>query len=432
MHDTAAVPERAILVGICRKRSLRYLEEESLGELEELTRSAGGQVVEVFLQEKAHPDPTSLVGAGKLEEIRDYVIGCQADLVIFDEDLTTAQLRKLERVLKTKVIDRSELILDIFAQRAHSREGKLQVELAQLEYLLPRLTGRGTDLSRLGGGIGTRGPGETKLEVDRRTIRVRITRIKRELRSLEQRRSLHRSKRQRVPIPTVSLVGYTNAGKSTLFNRLAGQDSWVSSTMFATLDPLIRRITLESGQEILVSDTVGFIRKLPHTLVAAFHATLEETLQADLILHVIDVSHHNHDGLRQAVHQVLEEIGLARTPILEVYNKIDLVEGTIPQESSGQKVSISARTGEGVSQLLESIASLINLDYADVHLMIPFERGEVVSELRERARIDRQEYHQDGVHLHASLPVADLGRYRQFIHHSAYVSSRNRWKAKRR
>ncbi len=432
MHDTAAVPERAILVGICRKRSLRYLEEESLGELEELTRSAGAQVVKVFLQEKAHPDPTRLVGAGKLEEIRDYVIGCQADLVIFDEDLTTAQLRKLERVLETKVIDRSELILDIFAQRAHSREGKLQVELAQLEYLLPRLTGRGTDLSRLGGGIGTRGPGETKLEVDRRTIRVRITRNKRELRSLEERRSLHRRKRQRVPIPTVSLVGYTNAGKSTLFNRLAGQDTWVSSTMFATLDPLIRRITLESGQEILVSDTVGFIRKLPHTLVAAFHATLEETLQADLILHVIDVSHHNYGGLRQAVHQVLEEIGLAQTPILEVYNKIDLVEGMIPEESSGRSVSISARTGEGLSELLESIASLINLDYADVHLMIPFERGEVVSELRERARIDWQEYHQDGVHLHASLPIADLGRYRQFIHHPAYVSSRDRWKAKRR
>lgn len=430
MESTAAAPERAILVGIYPDKSRRSREKESLQELEELTTSAGGHIVAVFLQEKSRPNPAYLVGTGKLEEIRDCALNLQADLVIFDEDLTPAQLSNLEKFLDIKIIDRSELILDIFAQRARSREGKLQVELAQLEYLLPRLTGRGVALSRLGGGIGTRGPGETKLEVDRRTIRVRLSRIKRELRKLVQRRSLQRSKRQGVPIPTVSLVGYTNAGKTTLFNRLSGGDSLVSSRMFATLDPLVRRVTLESGQEILVSDTVGFVRKLPHTLVAAFRATLEETLEADVILHVIDAFSPNHQGLRQAVYQVLEEIGLGETPVLEAYNKIDLMS-SMP-ELDQDKVRVSAMTGQGVPTLLQQLALLINRNFKEVFLTIPFERGEVVSELRDRGCVASQEYHEDGVHLHASLPLADLGRYRQFIDHSPYVSSSYHWKTKRR
>ena len=360
-------------------------------------------------------DSSYLVGKGKLEEILNSVTGYQADLVIFDEDLTPGQLRHLEGFLGVKVIDRSELILDIFTQRARSREGKLQVELAQMEYLLPRLTGRGVSLSRLGGGIGTRGPGETKLEVDRRTIRTRLSRIRKELTRLEARRGLHRRKRQGVPIPTVSLVGYTNAGKSTLFSRLTHQETFISSRMFATLDPLVRRVELSSGQEILLSDTVGFIRKLPHTLVEAFHATLEETLEADLVLHVMDVSHPNFASLRESVYGVLDEIGLQGTPILEAYNKIDLLHQIPEVKTSWEHVFISAQTGRGLDTLLEQVELLVNRNYRDVHLTIPFERGDVVSQLRERARIRSQEYTEAGIHLQASLPLSDLGRYRQFV-----------------
>jgi GTP-binding protein HflX len=415
MKTTSQSRERGILVGVCRDARQRSFEKESLKELEELASSAGAQVLDVFLQERPKLDSSYLVGKGKLEEIRSAVVRWQADLVVFDEDLTTAQLRNLGDFLETKVIDRSELILDIFTQRARSREGKLQVELAQLEYLLPRLTGRGLSLSRLGGGIGTRGPGETKLETDRRTIRVRLSRIKKELLRLERRRELQRRKRQGVPIPTVSLVGYTNAGKSTLFNLLTQEETYVSRRMFATLDPLVRKTTFDSGQEVLLSDTVGFIRKLPHTLVAAFHATLEETLEADLILHVIDVSHPNHLALRLAVYEVLDEIGLGDTPILECYNKIDRLRQIPRVSSSHDGVFTSAQTGEGVSGLLDWIECSINQDYREVHLTIPFDRGDVVSQLRERASIRVQEYREDGIHLEASLPVADLGRYQQFV-----------------
>lgn len=415
MEATSQSQERGILVGVYRDARRRSFEQESLKELGELVSSAGARVMESFLQERAELNPSYLVGRGKLEEIQNAVMRWRADLVVFDEDLTTAQLRNLEEFLGTKVIDRSELILDIFTQRARSREGKLQVELAQLEYLLPRLTGRGLMLSRLGGGIGTRGPGETKLEVDRRTIRVRLSRIKKELQRLEQRRDLQRRKRQGVPIPTVSLVGYTNAGKSTLFNLLTQEEAYVSSRMFATLDPLVRKTSFDSGQEILLSDTVGFIRKLPHTLVAAFHATLEETLQADLILHVIDISHPNHLALRQAVYEVLDEIGLEDTPVVECYNKIDCLRHIPRLDTSRDRVFASARTGEGVSGLLERIEFLINQNYREVHLTIPFDRGDVVSQLRERAHIRVQEYREDGIHLEASLPVADLGRYQQFV-----------------
>ena len=415
MEITSPRQEKAVLVGIYREARGRPLEEESLRELQELTRSAGAEVEATFLQERERMDPAYLVGRGKLEEILHCVTANQVDLVVFDEDLTPAQLRNLEAALETKVIDRSELILDIFTQRARSREGKLQVELAQLEYLLPRLTGKGLSLSRLGGGIGTRGPGETKLEVDRRTIRSRISRIRGDLDKLEARRSLHRQKRRSVPIPTVGVVGYTNAGKSTLFSCLTRQETFISSKMFATLDPLVRRVELPSGQEILLSDTVGFIRKLPHTLVAAFHATLEETLEADLILHVMDVSHPNHPALREAVYGVLDEIGLKETPILEVYNKIDLLTRVPVIKNPRDHVFVSARTGEGTEELLGRIGSLLNRNYREVRLTIPFDRGDVVSQLRERARIRCQEYTENGIHLQASLPLADLGRYQQFV-----------------
>lgn len=419
METTLSRPECAILVGICRDSRSRQFEEESLMELRELTRSAGAQVAGCFIQEKSHPDPAYLIGMGKLQELRGAVASYQADLVIFDEELTPAQLRNLENSLETKVIDRSELILDIFAQRARSKEGKLQVELAQLEYLLPRLTGKGVTLSRLGGGIGTRGPGETKLEVDRRTIRRRISHVKEDLERLEVRRALHRRKRKAVPIPTVSLVGYTNAGKSTLFNHLTREGTLVSPRMFATLDPLVRKLRLESGQEILVSDTVGFVRKLPHTLVAAFHATLEETLEADLIVHVIDASHPRFHLFRQSVYEVLEEIGLHDGNIVEAYNKVDLLEGRPRLDSRYEGSFVSGRTGEGVPELLERIEALLNRGFREVHLTIPFHRGDVVSDLRTRARVTTEEYRDDGVHLLASLSQSDIGRYQEFLDKSS-------------
>ncbi|MBI4446845.1 MAG: GTPase HflX [Acidobacteria bacterium] len=407
--------ERALLVGICRSSRERLREQESLQELTELAESAGAEVTATFIQEKAHPDPAFLVGAGKLEQIRSEVLGKLADLVIFDEDLTPAQLRNLENRLETKVVDRSELILDIFAQRARSREGKLQVELAQLEYLLPRLTGKGQLLSRLGGGIGTRGPGETKLEVDRRTIRGRIARVRRELERLEKRRSLQRQKRKSIPIPVISLAGYTNAGKSTLFKRLTRQETYVSPRMFATLDPLVRKLRLPGGHEVLLSDTVGFVRKLPPTLVAAFHATLEETLEADLILHVIDCSHENYGELRAAVYDVLREIGLVDTPVLEVYNKIDLVREPFPIDNPCDVVFISALTGEGVDRLLQKIEELIGRHYRRVSMTLPMERGDLLSQLRERALIESEEYHEDGIWLRAQVPLPDLGRFQEFL-----------------
>lgn len=432
MPETIEYPEKAILVGIFRQPGQRISARESVEELAELAGSAGALVVDSFIQERAHPDPAYLVGKGKLEEIRDCVVTRQADLVVFDEDLSPAQLRNLESFFDVKVVDRSELILDIFAQRARSREGKLQVSLAQLEYLLPRLTGRGSAMSRLGGGIGTRGPGETKLEVDRRTIRKRISRLKQELERLEDRRELHRQRRAGVPIPTLSLVGYTNAGKSTLFRRLTGQETFVSARMFATLDPLIRKIGLPSGQEVLLADTVGFIRKLPHTLVAAFHATLEETLEADLLLHVIDVTHEHFPDLREAVYRVLDEIGFSSRPVIEVYNKIDLLPESPPVRTPYPHCFVSARRGDGMEGLLGLVESRLGQNYREVELLIPFERGELVAHLRERAQVQKEEFTADGTLVRVALPLHEIGKYREWLHGAKKVSSLDRGETERR
>ncbi len=431
MEQTGEPRERAILVGFCRDSRLRAAEEESLEELAELTTSAGGEVADALIQERPTPDPAYLVGQGKLEEIREALLIEQANLVIFNEDLTPAQLRNLEQSLDTKVIDRAELILDIFAQRAHSSEGKLQVEVAQLEYLLPRLTGRGVQLSRLGGGIGTRGPGETRLEVDRRRIRSRIARIKSDLARLEQRRGLQRQKRRGVPIPTVSLVGYTNAGKSTLFNRLTNVAVFVSPRMFATLDPLVRRISFDSGQEVLLSDTVGFIRKLPPTLVAAFHATLEETVQASLLLHVIDVSRDNYGELREAVYQVLNEIGADSTNILEVYNKVDLVGEEVHITTKKEHVLISAKTGEGIENLRVKMSEMVNRGLQAVDLLLPLNRGDIVSQIRDRAIVEKEEYTESGIRMRAALAPADLGRFQEFVTEAKKSAQRARRKRAR-
>src|SRR5881392_490869 len=325
--------ESAILVG-----------NHALDELRELATSAGARIIDEVIQRRDRPDPSTYIGKGKVEELREQVLLEGVDLVIFDDELSPGQAKNLEEALDVKVVDRTALILDIFGRRARTREGKLQVELAQLNYRLTRLTGYRDYMSRLGGGIGTRGPGETKLEMDRRQIRHRIATLRREIEQIRKRRQLHRERRRRDQLPLVSLVGYTNAGKSTLFRALSKENTLISRRLFSTLDTLIRRIQLGRSLPILISDTVGFIRKLPHQLVSAFRATLEEVVESDLILHVIDVSDPDHDEKRTVVLNVLEEIGAGNHPMLTVFNKMDLVPDS--ERAVSETVYVSAVTGE--------------------------------------------------------------------------------------
>lgn len=355
--------EVALLIGLKRPDQSRWEVEESLEELAQLAVSAGADSVYRVLQERSSLDPRTLIGRGKAEEVREI---CEegVDLVIFDEDLTGSQQRNLEASLKRKVIDRTGLILDIFAQRARSREGKLQVELAQLKYLLPRLTGHGVDLSRLGGGIGTRGPGETQLEVDRRRIRRRMLKVEEELEKVRRHRALLRRRRQKQALATAALVGYTNAGKSSLLNALTHAELPVADKLFATVDPALRKVVLPGGRTILLSDTVGFIKKLPHQLVAAFKATLEEVRTSDLLLHVIDISHPHWQNQEQAVTAVLEELGVAAKPLITLYNKVDKLphpEAITFLTRKPQAVVTSALTGAGFSELKAAIAETLEV-----------------------------------------------------------------------
>src|SRR2546426_9853530 len=340
--------ENAILVGT-----------HALDELRELAASAGARIIGEVIQHRDRPDPATFIGKGKVEELHEEVVVEGVDVVIFDDELSPSQAKNLEEALDTKIVDRTGLILDIFARRARTKEGKLQVELAQLEYRLTRLSGYRDYLSRLGGGIGTRGPGETKLEMDRRQIRHRISTLKRDIEQIRKHRQLHRQHRRRDQLPLVSLVGYTNAGKSTLFRALSKEDTLISSRLFSTLDTLIRRIQLGNHFPILISDTVGFIRKLPHQLVSAFRATLEEVVEADLIVHVIDVSDPGREEKRKVVLEVLEDIGAGNHPTFTVYNKIDLVpELNRDRESDGTYVS--AETGEGLQELVDKISQEVS------------------------------------------------------------------------
>ena len=367
--------ERAALVGLVTPSS-RGDAEHSLDELAGLADAAGATVVLRMLQERPKPDPATFIGSGKVASLAAACDEANVDVVIFDNELSPAQLRQLEERLERKVIDRTQLILDIFARRARTREGKWQVELAQLKYLLPRLVGSSTALSRLGGGIGTRGPGETKLESDRRRIRVRIQAIQKEIDQVRQRRSQLRERRQKQSVPTVALVGYTNAGKTTLFNRLTDETAVASNALFVTLDPLVRRVRLPDNRELLVSDTVGFIDRLPHALVAAFSATLEEVAEADLILHVIDSGSPDRERQMAAVRRVLEEVGAADVPMTAVYNKIDTItpdERRRLREADPSAALISATTGAGAGELLQMIASRLALDTRRV--TITFDSG---------------------------------------------------------
>ncbi|MDE2058230.1 MAG: GTPase HflX [candidate division NC10 bacterium] len=351
--------ERALLVGIHCKRNPRWEAEESLEELARLAESAGASVAGTILQERDAPDPRYLIGKGKAQEMKAQW-GGKVDLLVMDEELSGSQQRNLEELIGWKTVDRPLLILDIFAQRARSREGKLQVELAQLDYLLPRLVGRGVELSRLGGGIGTRGPGETKLETDRRTIRRRMAKIREELAKVRRHRALLRRPRKRHAIPIVALVGYTNAGKSTLFNALTHSGVRTDDALFVTLDPILRRVTTADGFSFLLSDTVGFIRRLPAQLVTAFKATLEELDEADLLLHIIDASHPQVMEQKETVDTLLRELGLSPKPIVEVFNKVDLLTSGIGSSFIGGKtvvprVAVSAITGYGLDRLTQTV-----------------------------------------------------------------------------
>jgi len=368
--------ERAIVVGLYRRKEEKALAEDTLRELEELARSAGAEVVGWVLQRRHRFDPGFLLGKGKIQEIANMAEELGADLVLFDETLSPAQHRNIDEVIPCKVLDRTQLILDIFSQRAISKEGKLQVELAQLNYLLPRLIGIGKKMSRLGGGIGTRGPGEKKLEYDRRRIGERIKRIKKEIEEIRKRREQQRKHRKKTSIPTVALVGYTSAGKTTLFNRLTGENLRVSRVLFTTLDPILRRMTLPSGLPAVLSDTVGFIRKLPVELVTAFRATLEETVEADLLLHVVDFSREDYREEEGAVEKTLQKLGASDKPLIKAYNKIDLLEE--PERFlernhlSEDRVYISARMGWGVEDLLRKIDSKLLINYEVQTVFYPY------------------------------------------------------------
>jgi GTP-binding protein HflX len=390
--------------------------EESLAEFRELVSSAGGVVAAELIQRRDRPDPATLIGSGKVDEIAGVAASVEADLVLFDHDLTPTQLRNLEAALPCRVLDRTQLILDIFARHARTSEGKLQVELAQLQYMLPRLAGMGKSMSQLGGGIGTRGPGETKLETDRRQIQRRIDQLKLDLESVRRVRKQQRQRRESVPVPTVALVGYTNAGKSTLFNCLTGAGVLQSSKMFATLDPKLRAIELPSRRKVLLSDTVGFIRNLPHTLVTSFRATLEEVEQAEVLLHVRDAVSTYGEEQKSQVEKVLGELEALDKPRIEVMNKIDLLEEHERQGlASRDDVAVSARTGEGMDALLAAIDRALQSDpVIEAELRVPQQEGAALAAIDAGMVVHSREYEGNLVRLRVSGPASLIGRLSRF------------------
>jgi GTPase len=430
-RDAAAGPEtpRSAAAGTVAKSNggkpsiPEFDADESLAELRALAESAGAEVVGEILQRRDRFDPATLIGAGKLEEIAGAAASMNADVLLFDHDLSPSQQRNIEKIVQRRVIDRTQLILDIFARHARTREGQLQVELAQLQYMMPRLAGHGVEMSQLGGGIGTRGPGETKLETDRRKIARRVRHVEQQLETVRRIRAQQRQRRESVPVATVALVGYTNAGKSTLFNALTRAGVLASARMFATLDPTIRGVELPSKRKILLSDTVGFIRSLPHTLVSAFRATLEEVQRASLILHVSDASNRLSAEQDAQVEIVLKELEVEKKPRLRVMNKVDLLDVEVAAglmrdalREGSNTVYVSAVEGTGLDRLLERIDAMIEEDHVSrVHLRVPQKEGKILALLEAKARIYSRAYKDGAVELDVEAPESVVRRVREWV-----------------
>jgi GTPase len=408
MIDLATPAERAFLIGLDDPRNGRWPVARSLGELASLAETAGATVVGSAFQRRSEPDPGWYFGKGRAAELVDERGATDFNLLIVDDELSPNQQRNLERLLDCKVLDRSALIIDIFARHARTHEGRLQVELAALEYHLPRLTRMWTHLSRTGGGIGTRGPGETQLETDRRVIREKIKRLRRELEAVQRHRSVAARQRQRSEVATLALVGYTNAGKSTVLNALADADIYAADMLFATLDPTSRQLALPSGQVVVATDTVGFINKLPHDLVDAFRATLEEVVRADLLLEVVDAADPDFVAHQEAVQSVLNELGAGDKPRITVFNKIDLLDPELratQAPSSEHAVFVSALTGEGLGGLLERVAEALRGRLVAVDALVPYARGELVARARSAGDVEER-YEPAGVRVSGHLPAA--------------------------
>lgn len=410
MFENEERPQRAILVAAdCGE----WDAEVSINELEELAKSAGAEVVAKVIQQRAEYDRATLIGRGKLDEIKEIAEAEDVDLLIFDHELTAANIRNLEEATGLGVIDRTMLILDIFAAHAQSRAGRLQVELAQYKYRLPRLEGMGKNLSRLGGGIGTRGPGESKLESDRRHIRRRIETLEHKLAELAANRELIRSRRKKDGIVTAAIVGYTNAGKSTLLNRLTNAGVLSEDKLFATLDPTARSLELPDGRSIMLVDTVGFVRRLPHHLVEAFKSTLEETVQADLLLNVCDISSGEADSQTEVTRELLESLGADKIPMLNVLNKCDLIEGPLPI-CTGDCVMVSAKTGEGIDEMLGKISKMLAPTQIRMKLLIPYSEGALLGEVRSLGRVFSEEYTPEGTLVDALVDIKILSKVEKY------------------
>ena len=403
-ENKEAARERVILVGVCTRENENV--EESLDELAELADTAGAEAVGRVIQNRESMHPGTYIGSGKIDEVRELAAALQADGVICDDELTPAQLRGLEQELDLKVMDRTLVILDIFAQHATTSEGKLQVELAQLRYRLARLTGKGIAMSRLGGGIGTRGPGEKKLETDRRLIKSRIARLNRELKEMQIHRDTARKKRLNESVPVAAIVGYTNAGKSTLLNALTGAGILAENKLFATLDPTTRRMELPSGQSILLTDTVGFIRKLPHHLVEAFKSTLEEARYADYILHVVDSVSPQMDAQMEAVYETLDRLGITGRPVITLFNKRDLAAGSeLPKDPNAVRtIGISAGTGAGLKELQEVLEEQLRNSRVQVEKLFPYAQAGDIQRIRRYGQVLEEEYREDGIYIKAWMP----------------------------
>ena len=410
--ENSVEPEVAVLVGI---DTGLYDAEVSMDELEELARTAGAVVAAKIIQKRDKPDTATYVGSGRLEEIKDFTEANDVDLLIFDGELTPSQQRNIEDETDVRVIDRTTLILDIFAARARSNEGKIQVELAQLKYSLPRLGGKGTQMSRLGGGIGTRGPGESKLESDRRHIRRRIQSLQEELVQIAKRRENLRTRREKDGVETVAIVGYTNAGKSTLMNTLTNAGVLAENKLFATLDPTSRALTLPDGRTVMLIDTVGLVRRLPHQLVDAFRSTLEEAANATVILNICDASDEHCTEHLNVTMNLLAALGCADKPIISVLNKCDLCGGSFVLPAQGEFVMISAKTGEGLGNLLAKIQLSLPLTRKKAELLIPYSDGGLVNYIREEGVMLKEDYRPDGIYVKAVVDVRLLEKHKDLI-----------------